>query len=324
MTSLDPSIVERFKDNKSDTENVELYNTTLVGKITQYSTWGLKKQLNLLSKRYDLYRRYELAKNNSTKLTEQQILIAGAGPSGLLLALLLSQHNIPSIVLEAWPGLDTRLRATQYGVPATRIFRRAGVLDDIRAESIESFPTICWRRVADEKKLVSLDMSCVKDHPDRMTIMQLGEMIKIIYRHCVEKGKGLIDIRFQHRVVDVHQDGGKAWVDVEVGDEKSKQTIEADYVVGCDGATSAVRRSLFGREWPGQTFDYRFIVQNVSLDVSLGVPSLTVNPDILRRLRETWMGWRKLHGRPRALGLDSKTRQRRPLESNVRRLRQLH
>jgi 2-polyprenyl-6-methoxyphenol hydroxylase-like FAD-dependent oxidoreductase len=178
---------------------------------------------------------------------------------------LLSQHDIPSIVLEAWPGLDTRLRATQYGVPATRIFRRAGILDDIRAESIESFPTICWRRVADEKKLVSLDMSCVKDHPDRMTIMQLGEMIKIMYRHCVEKGKGLIDIRFEHRVVGVHQDGRKAWVDVEVGEEKTKKTIEADYVVGCDGATSAVRRSLFGREWPGQTFDFRFIVQNVSL-----------------------------------------------------------
>jgi 2-polyprenyl-6-methoxyphenol hydroxylase-like FAD-dependent oxidoreductase len=179
---------------------------------------------------------------------------------------LLSQHNIPSLVLEAWPGLDTRLRATQYGVPATRIFRRAGILDDIRADSIESFPTISWRRVADEKKLVSLDMSCVKDHPDRMTIMQLGEMIKIMYRHCVEKGKGLIDIKFTHQVVGVHQDGRKARVDVEIGEERSKKTFEADYVVGCDGAMSAVRRSLFGREWPGQTFDYRFIVQNVSLD----------------------------------------------------------
>jgi 2-polyprenyl-6-methoxyphenol hydroxylase-like FAD-dependent oxidoreductase len=200
-----------------------------------------------------------------TKLIKRQIIIAGAGPSGLLLALLLSQHNIPSLVLEAWSSLDTRLRATQYGVPATRIFRRAGILDDIRADSIASFPTICWRRVADEKKLVSIDMSCVKDHPDRMTIMQLGEMIKIMYRHCIEKGKGLIDIRFEHRVLGVHQDGGKAWVDVEIGEAKSRSTFEADYVVGCDGATSAVRRSLFGREWPGQTFDYRFIVQNVSL-----------------------------------------------------------
>jgi 2-polyprenyl-6-methoxyphenol hydroxylase-like FAD-dependent oxidoreductase len=176
----------------------------------------------------------------------------------------LAQHNIPSLVLEAWPTLDTRLRATQYGVPATRVFRRAGILDDIRAASIESFPTIYWRRVADDQKLISLDMSCIKDDPDRMTILQLGEMIKIMYQHCLERGKGLIDVRFLHRVIDVHQDEGKAWVDVEVGEEKARHVFEADYVVGCDGATSAVRRSLFGREWPGQTFGYRFLVQNVS------------------------------------------------------------
>lgn len=107
-------------------------------------------------------------------------------------------------------------------------------------------------------------MSCVQDDPDRMTILQLGEIIKIMYRHCQEKGKGLIDVRFEHRVMQVGQGEGNAWVDVEVGAEKTKSRLFADYVVGCDGATSAVRRSLFGRDWPGQTFDTRFIVQNVS------------------------------------------------------------
>lgn len=112
--------------------------------------------------------------------------------------------------------------------------------------------------------MTGIDMSCVKDHPDRMTILQLGEIIKIMYRHCLERGKGLIEVKFQHRVVGVGQEAGKAWAEVEVGEEKKSVRFEADYVVGCDGATSAVRRSLFGREWPGQTFDYQFIVQNVS------------------------------------------------------------
>jgi len=143
------------------------------------------------------------------------------------------------------------------------VFRRAGILEDIRAASIGSFPTIKWRRVSDKEILTGIDMSCVKDHPDRMTILQLGEIIKIMYKHCLERGKGLIEVKFQHRVIDVGHDGEKAWADVEVGEEKKNMRFEADYVVGCDGATSAVRRSLFGREWPGQTFDYQFIVQNV-------------------------------------------------------------
>lgn len=196
-----------------------------------------------------------------------KILIVGAGPSGLLLALLLAQRNIPSIVLEGYDYLDTRLRATQYGVPATRVFRRAGILEDIRAASIGSFPTIKWRRVSDKKVLTGIDMSCVKDHPDRMTILQLGEIIKIMYKHCLERGKGLIEIKFQHRVTNVSQNEEKAWADVEVGEEKKNVRFEADYIIGCDGATSAVRRSLFGREWPGQTFDCQFIVQNVSFDL---------------------------------------------------------
>ena len=118
-------------------------------------------------------------------LTPSQLIIAGAGPSGLLLAILLAQHGIPTLVLEAWPHLDTRLRATQYGTPATRVFRRAGLLPDIRAASIPSFPAICWRRVADGEKLISIDLSVTADEEDRMTVLQLGHIIQIMYRHCV-------------------------------------------------------------------------------------------------------------------------------------------
>ncbi|WJG36095.1 uncharacterized protein FOBCDRAFT_322576 [Fusarium oxysporum Fo47] len=196
------------------------------------------------------------------------IIIVGAGPSGLLLALLLAQKNIPSVVLESWPHLDTRLRATQYGVPATRVFRRAGILDGIRKASIAKFPSICWRRVSDHEKLISLDLSLVEDDPDRMTILPLGEIIQILYQHCVEKGQGLIDVKFNHEVTNVGQDDKSAYVDVNIKDEgkKEKVRLTADYIVGCDGASSAVRRSLFGRDWPGHTLPYRFVVQNVYYD----------------------------------------------------------
>ena len=109
-------------------------------------------------------------------------------------------------------------------------------------------------------------MGLVEDEEDRMVVLQLGIIVQIMYKHCVEKYKEWIDVRFEHRVVGTGQDEGKAWVDVEIGEEKRVERMEADYLIGCDGSSSAVRRSLFGREWPGQTFDYRFIVQNVFYD----------------------------------------------------------
>jgi 2-polyprenyl-6-methoxyphenol hydroxylase-like FAD-dependent oxidoreductase len=196
----------------------------------------------------------------------EKVVIVGAGPAGLLLALLLSQHNIPSVVLESWDRLDERLRATQYGVPATKIFRRAGILDDIRAVSIASFPSIAWRRVSDHEILTGIDLSVVKDEPNRMTILPLNEIIQIMYRHCMEEGKGLIEVKFNHKVVATGQDDNSAWVDVEAGaEDEAKETkrFTADYVIGCDGGSSTVRKTLFGREWPGQTFDFRLMVQNV-------------------------------------------------------------
>lgn len=193
----------------------------------------------------------------------------GAGPAGLLLALLLSQHGIPSLVLEAWDRLDERLRATQYGVPATRIFRRAGLLKDFRDNGIPTFPYICWRNVKDSrKKLTGIDLWTVKDEEDRMTILPLNMILQIMYKHCMERGKGLIDIRFNHRVTNVGQDDSKAWADVEAGQPgmvPSNLRFEADYVIGCDGGSSTVRKCLFGRDWPGETFDCKLMVQNVCI-----------------------------------------------------------
>ncbi|ENH75852.1 3-(3-hydroxy-phenyl)propionate/3-hydroxycinnamic acid hydroxylase [Fusarium oxysporum f. sp. cubense race 1] len=82
------------------------------------------------------------------------------------------------------------------------------------------------------------------------------------------RGKGLIEVKFNHEVTNVGQDDKSAYVDVNIkGDEKAEEArLTADYIVGCDGASSAVRRSLFGRDWPGQTLPYRFVVQNVYYD----------------------------------------------------------
>ena len=80
----------------------------------------------------------------------------------------------------------------------------------------------------------------------------------------MERGKGLIEVKFNHKVVDIGQDSNQAWVDIEVGESAEKVRLHADYLVGCDGGKSVVRHQLFGREWPGITHDCHLMVQNVS------------------------------------------------------------
>ncbi|KID62178.1 hypothetical protein H634G_00242 [Metarhizium anisopliae BRIP 53293] len=201
----------------------------------------------------------------STKPFEK-VLIVGAGPAGLLLAILLARSHIPSTVLESWDRVDERLRATQYGVPATRVFRRAGVLDDIRSESITHFPYICWRSVRTGQFLTGIDLSVVKADKDRMTILPLNEILQIMLRHCREKYSDYVTLLFNHKVVNINQDSRSATAVVEVGGQdevKRTVTFEASYIIGCDGGQSTVRKTLFQRNWPGETFESRLLVQNV-------------------------------------------------------------
>ncbi|KAL2256729.1 hypothetical protein VTK26DRAFT_1218 [Humicola hyalothermophila] len=76
-------------------------------------------------------------------------------------------------------------------------------------------------------------------------------------------------VSWEHRVVGVGQDDEGAWVEVMVkgeGGEERKEVIKADYVVGCDGANSAVRKALFGNEFPGFTWEEQIIATNTYYD----------------------------------------------------------
>lgn len=100
-----------------------------------------------------------------------------------------------------------------------------------------------------------------------MTVLPLNEILKIMLRHCQEKYTDYVEIKFNHRVVDVGQNETKAWATVQVGEtgQETIETIQGHYLIGCDGGQSTVRKCLFQRNWPGETFESRLLVQNVSI-----------------------------------------------------------
>ncbi|KAF2095546.1 FAD/NAD(P)-binding domain-containing protein [Rhizodiscina lignyota] len=208
----------------------------------------------------------------------KHVVIVGAGPAGLLLGLMLGQAGIKSTILEAWSTVDKRLRATQYGTPATRVLRKAGVLEDIRAAGYRNFPSICWRKTSTKEEVARIDLGITRNEEDRITVIPLAQMLEVILEHIKKLPEGICDVRFGHRVVDLGQDEKSAWVDVEVAAEhgaeqdgeivgdKEKVRFEGDYVVGCDGGKSTVRKKLFGSEWPGVTHPHELFVCNVFYD----------------------------------------------------------
>jgi len=189
----------------------------------------------------------------------RKVLIIGAGPSGLVLALMLGKAGVNVEVVDAASKLDEQPRATHYNSPATHVLKRAGVLDEIRAAGVMS-KRVVWRK-PDGTLLGALDYAPVpEESSERMVALPLNEVSKIVVRHL--QSIPSVEIKWSHNVVDVGQNDGEAWVEVET--PSGKQRLEADYIIGCDGANSKIRRALQG-DWhfPGKTWDEQIVATNV-------------------------------------------------------------
>jgi 2-polyprenyl-6-methoxyphenol hydroxylase-like FAD-dependent oxidoreductase len=186
------------------------------------------------------------------------VIIVGAGPSGLLLALILAKKGIHVHVLEASSELDDSPRAAYYGPPAAYELRRAGVIDEIRKDGFD--PVImCWRKL-DGTYLAGFNNSLMNDDPDRLACMPLAQLDRLLYRHATALPS--VKVSFNHKVLDIGQDEEKAWVDVET--PEGQKRLEATYIVGCDGASSIVRRRLYpDKDFPGYTWDKQIVATNV-------------------------------------------------------------
>ncbi|KAH6679065.1 hypothetical protein B0J14DRAFT_685967 [Halenospora varia] len=187
----------------------------------------------------------------------RDVIIVGAGPAGLLLALLLSKKGISTRVLDAAEKLDSQPRATHYGPPAVHELARAGVLEDVRAEGFIA-REVCWRKLSGEY-IAGLDGGVLDGYPDQLTCLPLDRLGKILYSHL--QAQSGVDVLWQHKVTSIHQSEEKAYVEVETA--AGTKMLEADYVVGCDGANSQIRRALFG-DWnfPGRTWDEQIVATN--------------------------------------------------------------
>jgi len=105
-----------------------------------------------------------------------------------------------------------------------------------------------------------------------MVALTLNKLVTIVHDH-ISKQKDA-SILWSHNVVRVGQDDKKAWVDIETPDGTKR--MEGSYIVGCDGATSIVRRSVVGEKaMSGFTWDKQLVAADVSCRNLLGARSIT-------------------------------------------------
>jgi 2-polyprenyl-6-methoxyphenol hydroxylase-like FAD-dependent oxidoreductase len=162
---------------------------------------------------------------------DADVVIAGAGPTGLMLACELHLAGVRPVVLErlAEPtGLSKALALVGRSVDALDY---RGLLGRFQARAAPGVPN------AAHFALIPLDLQKAGDLGLRALFIQQAATEEVLNEYARELG---VEIRRGHELTGMHQDA--EGVNVQFGGPQGHGELRARYLAGCDGATSNVRR----------------------------------------------------------------------------------
>jgi 2-polyprenyl-6-methoxyphenol hydroxylase-like FAD-dependent oxidoreductase len=182
-----------------------------------------------------------------------RVAVVGAGPVGLTAALELASLEIPTIVLEAKPALEpVGSRAIVLARHALATFSRLGCEEIPRKGVVLSRARTYLRET--ELFTVEFPPTAEDELPLFVNLQQTYTEQALVRR--AEQTR-LVDVRFDAPVTGLRQDETSVTLELESGAE-----VDAAYAIGADGAHSTIRK-LLGVEFPGKSFDDRFLIADV-------------------------------------------------------------
>lgn len=180
------------------------------------------------------------------------VLIAGAGPVGLVAAASLVRRGIPVTVLEAEPALPVELRASTFHAPTLDMLDDLGAARPMIAQGFVA-PHLQYRN-RDQSLIAALDFGVIADatrHPFRVQCEQFK--LTRILAGLLRDAPGFT-LRFGATVEGCADLGDRVRVTLADGG-----TVDGSWLIGADGAHSAVRRGA-GIAFDGFTWPERFLV----------------------------------------------------------------
>ena len=202
-------------------------------------------------------------------LAEQRpVVIVGAGPVGLTTALGLAHYGIPFILLEADDRLSTETKAGTTLTRTLEIWHRFGASDEIlkRAMKVDEIGDI---ERATNRARSSVNLGVLKDETRFPFVINLPQHdMEPALSSCLARATGG-SLHYRHRVTAFTQFDD--YVSVEVETPEGTKTLEASYLLGCDGGRSTIRDQL-GVRVEGRSLPERYSLVDLKVDLDVVNP----------------------------------------------------
>lgn len=193
---------------------------------------------------------------------EGDVIVVGAGPTGLTLACLLADEGLTVRVVEAQGSASDEPRAIAFADESLRTAHALRILDDMRADIVWNSGTRylgareqLLARVKPPAARIGFPVKTLFDQPGYVRALLAG----------VSRRPG-VHILWRSRVTGLRQDDAGVTLSLQTaGGAGGDDSVRAQYVVGCDGGRSAVREAI-GVRMAGSTQTHPWIVIDTTED----------------------------------------------------------
>jgi 3-(3-hydroxy-phenyl)propionate hydroxylase len=194
------------------------------------------------------------------------VVVVGAGPVGLCLALALAQQDVSVVLIESMADdnfLDQVPRAGSNHPTTLEFFDRIGLYAKMEPRGLIAPKFQYWDR-KDNALIAEFDHALLKDDTRFPYVLQC-ERIKIVEEALkMAKAHPLIEVRMATELVSFEQNSD--WAAAQVRNAAGEnEVIPGSYLVSCEGARSILRRML-DVEFEGFTYPERTINIEVAYD----------------------------------------------------------
>jgi len=192
------------------------------------------------------------------RTAHHRVVIVGAGPVGLSLAIDLALRGVASVVLEAGTSLGAGSRAICYAKRSLEILDRLGVGQRMLDKGVTwQRGKVFWR----DRMVYAFDLLPEPGHrmPAFVNLQQY-----YLEQFLIERAQELsVDLRFGHRLTGVApQDDGAC---IQISTLGGDYALRCDWLLACDGVHSTVRHAL-GLGAEGRVFHDHFLITDVRME----------------------------------------------------------
>ena len=190
--------------------------------------------------------------------SQTDVLIVGAGPTGLVLALWLTRLGVRVRIVDTLAEPATTTRALAVQARTLELYRQIGIADAVVARGRTTTSVNLWvagRRVA--RAAFGNIGEDISPYPYVLVISQ-DEHEHLLLDHLSAAG---VTVERRTELVDFEEAGDRVLARLKLPTGRT-EVSQATYVAGCDGAHSSVRETL-STGFPGGTYAHLFYVADV-------------------------------------------------------------